>query len=37
MVTRTTIKVLDGRELCKLLDDEYEKSSQIKLCKYALL
>lgn len=37
MATRTKIKIVDNIELRKILDDEYEKTSQIKLCKYALL
>ena len=37
MATRTKINIVDNIELRKTLDDEYEKSSQIKLCKYALL
>lgn len=37
MATRTKIKITDNVELRKLLDDEYEKSSQVNLCKYALL
>lgn len=37
MPTRTKIKISDDIQLRKLLDEEYEKSSQIKLCKYALL
>ena len=37
MATRTKIKIVDNIELRKILDDEYEKSTQIKLCKYALL
>lgn len=37
MATRTKIKISDAIELRKTLDDEYEKSSQVKLCKYALL
>ncbi|MDE7004335.1 MAG: hypothetical protein K2P08_07870 [Oscillospiraceae bacterium] len=37
MATRTKIKISDAIELRKILDDEYEKSSQVKLCKYALL
>lgn len=37
MATRTKIKISDDIELRKTLDDEYEKSSQVKLCKYALL
>jgi len=37
MATRTKIKIADNVELRKALDDEYEKSSQIRLCKYALL
>ncbi len=36
MATRTKIRILDDAELRQLLDIEYEKSSQIKLCKYAL-
>lgn len=37
MATRTKIKISDDIELRRILDDEYEKSSQTKLCKYALL
>lgn len=37
MATKTKIKISDDAELRRTLDDEYEKSSQIKLCKYALL
>lgn len=37
MATKSKIKISDDMELRKTLDDEYEKSSQIKLCKYALL
>lgn len=37
MATRTKIKISDDIELRKIFDDEYEKSSQVKLCKYALL
>lgn len=37
MATRTKIKISDDIELRRILDDEYEKSSQVKLCKYALL
>lgn len=37
MAARTKIKIVDNIELRKILDNEYEKSSQIKLCKYALL
>lgn len=37
MMTRTKVKILDDVKLRQILDDEYEKSSQIKLCKYALL
>ena len=36
MSTRAKIKISDDIELRKILDDEYEKSSQVKLCKYAL-
>ncbi len=36
MATKTKIKILDDIELRKTLDEEYEKSSQVKLCKYAL-
>lgn len=35
--TRTKFKISDDIELRRILDDEYEKSSQVKLCKYALL
>ena len=37
MATRTKIKISDDPELRKILDDEYERSSQVKLCKFALL
>lgn len=37
MATRTKIKISDDIELRRILDDEYEKSSQVKLCKHALL
>lgn len=37
MTTRTKIKISDDIALRRILDDEYEKSSQVKLCKYALL
>lgn len=37
MSTRTKIKISDDIKLRKMLDAEYEKSSQVKLCKYALL
>lgn len=37
MATRTKIKISDHIGLHRILDDEYEKSSQVKLCKYALL
>lgn len=37
MATKTKIKIVDNIELRRTLDYEYEKSSQIKLCKYALL
>lgn len=37
MATRTKIKISDDIELRKLLDAEYERASQVKLCKYALL
>lgn len=36
MSTRAKIKISDDIELRKILDDGYEKSSQVKLCKYAL-
>lgn len=36
MATRTKIKIMDDALLRETLDSEYEKSSQIKLCKYAL-
>lgn len=36
MATRTKIKIFDTVELRKILDDAYEKSSQVTLCKYAL-
>ena len=37
MAAKTKIKISDDMELRKVLDDEYENSSQIKLCRYALL
>lgn len=37
MATRTKIKISDDIELRKLLDTEYERASQVQLCKYALL
>lgn len=37
MATKTKIKILDDIDLRKLLDEEYEKSSQVRLCQYALL
>lgn len=37
MATRTKIKISDDIELRKALDDICDKSSQVKLCKYALL
>lgn len=37
MPTKTKIKISDDTELRAILDAEYEASSQIKLCKYALL
>lgn len=37
MATKTKIKISDDIELRKILDEEYEKSSQVKLCKYALI
>ncbi len=37
MATLTKIKISDDIELRKKLDEEYEKSSQVKLCKYAIL
>ncbi len=37
MATRTKIKITDDTELRNQLDEEYERSSQVKLCKYALL
>lgn len=36
MATKTKIKITDDIELRKILDEEYEKSSQVKLCRYAL-
>ena len=36
MVTRTKIRISDDIGLRKILDEEYERSSQVKLCKYAL-
>lgn len=36
-MTKTKIKIMDIPELREKLDKEYEKSSQIKLCQYALL
>lgn len=37
MSTRVKIKIADDAELRNVLDAEYEMSSQIELCKYALL
>ncbi len=37
MGTRTKIKISDDTKLRRILDEEYEKSSQVTLCKYALL
>ncbi len=37
MLTKTKIKIIDEDDLRKILDMEYENSSQIRLCKYALL
>lgn len=37
MSTKTKIKINDDTELRIILDKEYEISSQIRLCKYALL
>ena len=37
MATRTKIKITDDAGLRAILDDAYEKSSQVKLCRYALL
>ena len=37
MATKTKIKISDDIELRKILDEEYEKSSQVKLCKYVLM
>lgn len=37
MATKTKIKISDNMELRKLLDAEYEKSSQVRLCKYGIL
>ncbi len=37
MATKTKIKISDDIELRKILDDKYEKSSQVTLCTYALL
>lgn len=36
MLTKTKIKIIDEDDLRKILDMEYENSSQIRLCKYAL-
>ncbi len=36
VTTRAKIKISDDIELREMLDDEYEGSSQVKLCKYAL-
>lgn len=36
-MTKTKIKMADDVGFRKILDNEYEKSSQVKLCKYALL
>lgn len=37
MATKVKIKINDNSELREKLDLEYESSSQIKMCKYALL
>lgn len=37
MATKTKIKIDDHAELRKILDLEYENSSQVRLCQYALL
>lgn len=36
MAARAKIKLLDDDALREILDGEYEKSSQVRLCKYAL-
>lgn len=36
-MTRTKIKISDDAGLRRILDEAYEKASQIKLCRYALL
>lgn len=37
MATKVKIKIYDDSSLREILDSEYEKSSQVELCKYALL
>lgn len=37
MITKTKIRINDNNKLRKILDSEYESSSQIKMCKYAVL
>jgi len=37
MATKTKIKINDNSQLREILDSEYEGSSQIRMCKYALL
>ena len=36
-MTKVKIKILDNTDMRKILDVEYENSSQVKLCKYAIL
>ena len=36
-MTKVKIKILDDIAMRKILDEEYENSSQVKLCKYSLL
>ena len=35
-MTKTKIRILDDPVLRELLDEEYEKSSQARMCRYAL-
>ena len=37
MPTKAKIKIMDASELRTQLDAEYERSSQVELCKFALL
>ena len=36
-LTKVKIKILDNTDMRKILDGEYENSSQVKLCKYSIL